>query len=105
MAEAIGAAYLVAAEFEGGAAGLLLVLVDVPQAALPRVAAAIGEAVRFSGLADQRLDVTFLGSNAPALAAVRGVGLAFELPRPLAPAAVAPKPPGMDPDRPPILRR
>lgn len=102
MAAVIGDAVLVAAEV-GGVPGLLLVLVEVPQDAQPGVAAGIAEAVRFSGTT--AVDVTFLGDGAAGLEAVRRVGLRFELPRPQRVVPAKPKPPGMDPARPPILRR
>lgn len=105
MAEVIGAAYLVTAEYAGGRGGLLLALVDVPEAAQAAVARAIAEAVRFCGLDEARLDVTFLGAESGSLAAFRREGLAFELPRIAVPEPKAPVAPGMDPARPPILRR
>lgn len=104
MAEVIGAAHLVTAEFGEGRAGLMLALVDVPEEARASVAAAIAEAVRFSGLEEARVDVTFLGAGAPALGAIRREGLTFELPRVVAEEPVARVAPGMDPARPPILR-
>jgi hypothetical protein len=95
----ISAGWLAAAEYADGSAGLVLALDGVPAEAEPRVAAAIDEAVRFSGLEGVRLDVLFPG------AAVRDriarVGLAFR------PEVVPPSdstPPGSDPARPPRLR-
>ena len=73
MAGVVGAAHLVEARFDGGTA-LLLVLGGVPDAARGSVAAAIAEAVRFSGL-DGGLDVTFLDPGAPGYAAVVRVGM------------------------------
>lgn len=99
MAAVIGEAWLVAADVDR-ATGLLLALVGVAPAAQAGVAAGIAEAVRFGG--GTVLDVSFVDAGAP-LDAVRRVGLRFELPRPTAPAA--PRPPGRDPARPPILRR
>jgi hypothetical protein len=104
MAGVIGAAHLVEADYADGARGLLLVLGGVPEAAREGVAAGIAETVRLGGGAT--LDVTFLAPDAPGLARAKARGLTFELPRPAAPEpAAAPRAPGMDPDRPPILRR
>jgi hypothetical protein len=99
MAGAVEVAHLVEARFAGGT-GLLLVLGGVPEAVRGQVAAAIAEAVRFSGL-DGGLDVTFLDPGAPGYAAVARVGVRFELPRGAPPAG---RGPGMDPERPPKLR-
>jgi hypothetical protein len=81
---------------------LTLALDGVPAAAEAAVAAAIAEAVRFSGAADAALDVTFLGPDGRLRAAFERHGLRIDLPAPPAPAP--PRPPGSDPDRPPILR-
>jgi SseB protein N-terminal domain len=102
MAEVIAEAFLVEAGYAGGDRRLLLVLTGVPEPAWPGVAAAVGEALRFSGLDDAALDVTFLGADRPERLAVERVALRFELPRP---AAAAARPgPGTDPRRPPKLR-
>ncbi len=103
MAPVIGAAYLVTALFEGGAARPMLALVGVPEAARPGVAAALAEATRFGAL-ETGLDVAFPEADAPAMDAIRRLGLEFELPRPEAPVSATPSAPGMDPARPPILR-
>lgn len=105
MAGLIGAAHLISAEFADRGPALLLVLVDVPEPAQPEVAAAIDEAVRFSG-AGAGLDVTFLGAAAPLMERIAALSIRIDLPA--APEAAAerpaPKAPGSDPDRPPILR-
>lgn len=105
MVGLIEAALLAEAALEGGETGLILALVAVPEPARSEVAAAIAEAVRFSGLEAGLLDVSFLDAEDPLRAAFERVGLRFEMPRPAPP--VAPRrrrAPGGDPDRPPILR-
>ncbi len=104
MSTRVASAHLVAATYGDGRAGLLLALAGVPPEARPAVAAAISEAVRFSGVEEGGLDVTFLDDGSPALARVRAAGLALDLPRTPRPAPDRPKAPGTDPDRPPILR-
>jgi hypothetical protein len=99
MADVVATAHLVEARLAGGT-GLLLALGGVPDGAREAAAAAIAEAVRFSGL-DGGLDVTFLDPGTPAHAAVARVGMRFELPRDTPPAR---RGPGMDPERPPRLR-
>jgi hypothetical protein len=95
--ERVEAAYLAAAEHEDGGEGLVLALEGVPEAAEARVAAAIDEAVRFSGLEGVRLDVHF--PRPATLARIARIALAF---RP-GPGAAAPAPdPASDP--PPRLR-
>ena len=103
MAGVIGAAHLAGAEYSDGAAGLLLVLAGVPEGARDGVAAAIAETARLGG--GETLDVTFLAESAPALALARRHGLTFELPAPETAEPAAPRAPGTDPDKPPILRR
>lgn len=104
MAGVIGAAHLVEADYADGGRALLLLLAGVPDAAQAGVAAGIAETARLGGGA--ALDVAFLDEEASALASARERGITFELPRalpderPERPAA-----PGVDPDRPPNLRR
>jgi hypothetical protein len=90
----IEAAWLAEAEHADGETALVLALAGVPDAAEARVAAAIDEAVRFSGVDGLRLDVLFPGPDV--LARIARVGLAFRPERPPRPEP--------DPDRPPRLR-
>ncbi|TPE53718.1 SseB family protein [Amaricoccus solimangrovi] len=104
MAGVMAAAHLVEAEYADGARGLLLLLAGVPEAAREGVAAGIAETARLGGGAT--LDVAFPEAGAPVLAAARRGGLTFDLPAPSAPeTAATPPAPGMDPAKPPILRR
>lgn len=103
MAGLIGAVHLISAEFADRGPALLLVLVDVPEPAQAEVAAAIDETVRFSG-AGAGLDVTFLGSGAPLLERIAALSIRIDMPAAPEPERSAPKAPGSDPDRPPILR-
>lgn len=98
MAGVVEAAHLVAAD--GGT--LILVLVGVPEPAQAGVAAGIAEAVRLGGLATGWLDVAFLDPGSPAAEAAGRAGIRLDLPvqKPSAPAG-----PGMDPQKPPKLRR
>lgn len=102
MAGVVGAGWLATLRFADGTERLALAIEGAPAAAEAGVAEAIAEAVRFSGVEDGGLDVTFLGADGPARAAFERVGLRFELPA--ARAQAAPRPPGSDPERPPILR-
>lgn len=97
------AAWLVAAEYEGGRRGTLLVFVGAEPAAEPALAVAVSEALAFSGLKAGVLDVTFAEADSPLSARVARVGRPVDLPRRPSPDA-GPAAPGMDPDRPPILR-
>lgn len=101
MAGLIARAWLARLRFADGER-LTLALDGVPAAAEEAVASAIAEAVRFSGAADAALDVTYLGPDSRLRAAFERHGLRIDLPAPAAPAP--PRPPGSDPDRPPILR-
>ena len=101
MTDAVASAHLAAARYADGATRLLLALGGVPEAARPAVAAAIAEAVRFSGLYGLSLDVTFPDPDAPGRAALTRAALRLDLPPPPQPARQAP---GSDPTRPPRLR-
>jgi hypothetical protein len=92
------AAYLATARHDDGGEGLVLALAGVPPAAEARVATAIDEAVRFSGVEGVRLDVLFPAPEA--LDRIARVALAFRSARP-ATSETAPAPAS---DRPPRLR-
>jgi hypothetical protein len=100
MAGLVGEACLVAARYRDAGSGLLLALAGVPEAARPGVAAAVAETVRFSA-AEVRLDVACFGLESPEWARLAAVGLRLDMPAP----ERAPLGPGMDPARPPRLRR
>ena len=96
-------AYLAAVDYDIGAKGHLLAVVDATPGAEKAIANAVNEALTFSGIEAGWLDVTFLASTDPALAPFARAGLRFDLPqaeesRPIPGAA-----PGMDPAKPPKL--
>jgi hypothetical protein len=94
MAGRIASAHLVAAHYPDAPARPLLALAGVSETDRPGVAAAIAEAVRFSGAEDAALDVAFPDPGTPLETAARRVGLRLDLPPPAAP----------DPGRLPRLR-
>lgn len=98
-----GRAWLSAVTWEGGGKGHLLAFVDAIPGAEPALARAVGEALAFSGLEAGVLDVSFFRSQDPATERLERVGLRFDLPA-FETANRGPAAPGMDPDRPPILR-
>ncbi len=95
-------AYLTGVIYEGGAAGHMLAFVDALPGARAALAAAVAEALAFSGLDAGTIDVAFFDRTDPMAARLARTGLRFDLPQPA--AASAPAPPGSDPARPPILR-
>ncbi|KDB05422.1 hypothetical protein U879_01765 [Defluviimonas sp. 20V17] len=97
-------ALLAGVEYEDGTRGHWLAFVGADEAAQPALARAAGEAVRFSGAEEGAVDVVFLTEDAPIVARLSKVALRFDLPKPEAPPARAPAPPGSDPSKPPILR-
>ena len=98
MADRLAGAHLVEAHYPDASAHLLLLLAGTPEPDRPGMAAAIAEAVRFSGPEGVALDVAFLEPGDPRHAAAERVGIRLDLPRP------PPRPgPGMDPARPPRL--
>ncbi len=104
MGGVVGAAHLVSVKYEGGAAGHMLALVNVPEAAKTGVSEALSEALRFSGVEAGQLDLAFLAPEDPHLESFVRAGLGFEIPDLILPKTPAPLAPGMDPDKPPILR-
>lgn len=104
MGGVVGAAHLVSVRYEGGEAGHMLALVNVPEAAKAGVSEAISEALRFSGIEAGQLDLAFLAADDPHLESFARAGLGFEIPELVLPKAPAPLAPGMDPDKPPVLR-
>lgn len=99
MADRLGAAHLVSARVGDGPPVLLLALVGVPDPARRPMAAAVAEAVRFSGLDEVALEVAFPDTGTPLAAAVSRAGLRLEMPPP---PERAPRTP--DPTAPPRLR-
>lgn len=97
------AAYLAAVIYDEGNLGHLLVFADAAPGAEPTLARAVAEALTFSGIEADALDVTFLQTGDPLMARLERVALRFDSPEP-APARPAPEAPGRDPARPPRLR-
>ena len=104
MAGVVRAAYLVAVAYEAGESGHMLALVDVPEPAKTGVSEALSEALRFSGIEAGTLDLAFLPLEDPHLEKFDRVGLRFDIPELVMPKSLPPLAPGMDPDKPPILR-
>jgi hypothetical protein len=97
-------AVLAGVTYAGGRRGHLLVFVDPRPGAERALAAAVGEALLFSGLEAGVLDVGFLAASEPLAARVERVGLRFDLPFPEPGPVASPSTPGSDPRRPPRLR-
>lgn len=105
LASAIGlaqAAWLAGVVYDDDSTGHLLAFVGAIPDAQPAIAAAVAEALTFSGLEAGALDVTFVGAEDAITARLARVGLRFDLPMPEGPKLTPP--PGSDPDRPPRLK-
>lgn len=91
--------------YDDGRRGHVLAFLDVPEAGQAVLARAASEALIFSGIAAGEMDVTFLNTADPGAVAMGRVARHLDLPAP--PLRVVPPPvaPGMDPERPPILKR
>lgn len=98
------AAYLSGVTYVGGRRSHLLAFVDAIPGAERALAEAAGEALTFSGLEAGEMDVAFFAAAHPMTARLARWGLRFDLPVAERDRA-APKPPGSDPGKPPILRR
>lgn len=99
-----GHALLAGVRYEGGRQGHMLAFIDAVEGARAALARAASEALTFSGIEAGEMDVAFLGAGEPAAVAMARVALRFDLPQPVAAEPAAPQAPGMDPERPPILR-
>ncbi|ARO14119.1 hypothetical protein BVG79_00767 [Ketogulonicigenium robustum] len=102
-------ASLVAVEYDDGSRGHMLAFVDADPAAAPQLAAAVREALVFSGIEAGAVDVAFVRQpDDAAFIAHLAKGSGIPLGRPdvsrSAPAKSKTAGPGMNPDRPPILR-
>lgn len=96
-------AYLAGVTYEGGAKTHLLAYVDHMPGAEGALAQLVAEALTFSGIEAGVLDVAFFAPSDPLCAALARIGLRFDLPAP-EPQSTGPSAPGMDPNKPPILR-
>lgn len=99
-----GFALLSGVIYADGRRGHMLAFVDAHPNAEAPLARASAEALTFSGVDAGEMDVTFLASADPACAAMARVALRFDLPQPVVAEPAAPRAPGTDPTRPPILR-
>ncbi len=109
------AAFLAGVRYGGGRRAHLLAFLEARPGAEAPLARAVREALVFSGLEDEALDVTFLGPDAAAggrlLAAFERVALRFDLSLPEGgeggeSGREGPRPgPGLDPPHPPSLGR
>lgn len=105
----VQAAYLASVQLQDGRKNALLGLIGAPPEAHQALARTAQEALVFSGLESQTLDVVFPDPGSSLARKLENIGLGINLPPP-APAEsekikeIRPVAPGSDPDKPPILR-
>lgn len=101
LADAVLMAEVVYAQ---GRRGHILAVLGANAGSESALTGAVSEAIVFSGLDMAEIDVVFLAPNDPRIKAIADIALRLDLPKPVA----MPKPerriPGMDPQKPPILR-
>lgn len=97
-------AYLAAVTYGDGGRGHLLAFIGAEDRARPALARAAAEALTFSGIEAGAMDVGFFAADEPITARLAAAALRIDLPPPQPPRRAAPKAPGSDPDRPPILK-
>lgn len=97
-------AFLAKIVYDTGTQTHILAIVDAAPEAENALAAAVNEALVFSGIDAGTLDVVFIGSSHPLIPNLAQSALRFDLPEPLDPAAHTPAAPGMDPAKPPKLK-
>lgn len=96
-------AFLVRTEYTNGRSGLLLGIIDAAEASEHALSQAVSEALVFSGLENETLDVAFFKPSESICASLAKVGLRFDIPK-VPDNQSTPTPPGMNPDQPPRLR-
>ncbi len=94
-------AYLVGVTYEDGVQRHLLAFIDALPEACEALVKTVAQALVFSGLNSETLDVAFFQASDPIAPNLARYGLRFDLPQPEEYAPVAP---GSDPEKPPILR-
>ncbi len=94
-------AYLVGVTYEDGTQGHLLAFIDALPDACDSLVKTVAQALVFSGLNTEVLDVAFFQASDPVAATLAKNGLRFDLPQPEKHVPVAP---GTDPEKPPVLR-
>lgn len=100
-----GAVALARARFADDTATLMVGFTAPFPGAETALAQAVQEALVFSGVDDLTLEVGFFAPQGPEAAQLARVGTKIELPEPAMPEPKAERPgPGMDPDKPPILK-
>lgn len=97
------AAYLVKVTYADDRHGYMLAIIDAFPAARGALAKAVNEAVVFSGVQMQPLDVAFFAASDAVCTNLAKVGLRFDLPKDET-TRQPPTAPGRDPDNPPIIR-
>jgi SseB protein N-terminal domain len=101
LAEAVLLAEVI---YEGGRRGHILAILGAREGAEAALSGAASEALVFSGLDLAEMDVVFLAADDPRCKAMAEVALRLDLPKPVAPATGSQVIPGMNPEKPPILR-
>ena len=90
--------------YDGGRRGHILAVLGASTGAEAALSGAVSEALVFSGLDMAEMDVVFLAANDPRTKAIADVALRLDFPKPVSSAPNAQRVPGMNPEKPPILR-
>lgn len=90
--------------YAGGRRGHILAVLGAALGAEAAISGAVSEALVFSGIDLAEMDVVFLAPNDPRFTTIAEVALRLDLPKPAEPAQTFSNIPGMNPEKPPILR-
>ena len=101
LAEAVLLAEVV---YQGGRRGHILAVLGADAGAELALSGAVSEALVFSGLDMAEMDVVFLETGDPRTKTIAEVALRLDLPKPLPQTPPTIAVPGMNPEKPPILR-
>ena len=90
--------------YEGGRRGHILAILGADAGAEAALSGAVAEALVFSGIDMAEMDVVFLTADDPRAKMMAEVALRLDLPKPAAQSHPMALVPGMNPEKPPILR-
>lgn len=101
LAEAVLLAEVI---YEQGRRGHILAVLGANSGAEAALTGAVAEAIVFSGFDMAEMDVVFLAASDPRIKSIAEVALRLDLPKPVERIQSLPVIPGMNPEKPPILR-
>ena len=100
----VSAAYMCGISYSDGVTADALIVVDCDPSVEADLFTAVIETQKFAENNATDLAIKFITSSNPTLSEIRRIGQEIHIPKTIPSHPAQPKPPGMDPDKPPILR-